>query len=246
MKSLSEQTSKATDQISDRIKTLNSEMKEMAEAMKTSKEVVDEGEIIVNTVGEHISSISSQISNVTLRMNDIASSMVEQRQATDEIAQKVSQISDSASHAKDRSEDVISLSDELAAHIDRQFARYEQKTIPNYILLRAKSDHMLWKKNLAEMLVGHSTLKPEELSDHTSCRLGKWYDSVTDQSVRAHDCFKKLLVPHSQVHEHGKAAATKYHAGDHDGAFAEYQKMQDASAEVVKMLDQMIGTTESS
>ncbi len=240
VKSLSEQTSKATEQISERITTLNTEMHEMAEAMTESQTVVTEGEGVVNSVGEHIASISAQISTVSVRMNDIASVLEQQRLATDEIAEKVSQISGSAAQARDRSDEVIRASSSSEELIQRQFASLEHITIPDSILMQAKSDHMLWKKNLAEMLVGLNSLKPEELSDHSSCRLGKWYESVMDETLRASEDFRTLLDPHARVHDHGRAAAAKFAAGDREGAIAEYECMEQASRDVVGLLDRLI------
>jgi methyl-accepting chemotaxis protein len=112
--------------------------------------------------------------------------------------------------------------------------------IPNYILHRAKSDHFLWKKNLSEMLVGLNNLTESELVDHHSCRLGKWYDTVSDQSIKQHPSYRDLEEPHSDVHKHGKRAAALFAKGNREGAIATIEKMEQASEEVVHALDNLI------
>ena len=55
-----------------------------------------------------------------------------------------------------------------------------QQNLKNYVLYRAKSDHFLWKKKLAEAFLGIQALGADELADHHSCRLGKWYDNIAE------------------------------------------------------------------
>jgi methyl-accepting chemotaxis protein len=53
----------------------------------------------------------------------------------------------------------------------------------------ARSDHVLWKRRLANMMVGREGLDPDELSDHHTCSLGKWYDQ--DPTYRDNPAFPR-------------------------------------------------------
>ncbi|HRH96429.1 MAG TPA: CZB domain-containing protein [Prosthecobacter sp.] len=187
-----------------------------------------------------IEQVRSIVADNTSQMGEIATVLDQQSQAVAEIAQGVTSIAD---HAKvtagyaDRAIVAVGASETL---INEQFADLDRRNIPNYVLHRAKSDHLLWKKRLSEMLVGLNSLKPSELSDHHQCRLGKWYDTVGEQRLREHPAFAALAAPHEAVHRHGRAAAACHARGDHDGAKAELARMEQASEAVVESLDRLL------
>ncbi|MCW2310009.1 methyl-accepting chemotaxis protein [Rhodobium gokarnense] len=239
VKALSEQTSRTTEQIRARVGTLNEEMTAMSSAVQRSADLVGEGEGTVNTVGARIREMNEEASGVAARMSEIANVLAQQREATAEIAGKVTRIADLTNVARDRAEMVISAVGASEKLIDEQFDHLESHNIPNCVLYRAQSDHVLWKKRLAEMLVGRTSLKAEELSEHHSCRLGRWYDKVSDPKLLAHPSFRALKEPHKAVHSHGKAAAAACARGDKETALAEYEQMDLESQTVVKLLREL-------
>ena len=239
VKSLSDQTSKATDHIRERIETLNSEMGEMKQAMDESERAVQEGENIIGEVGQQINGIVDQVSGVNLQMTEIASVLEQQRLATGEISEQISNIANRAARARDDVSEMVRSVGSTEELIERQFGVLENKEVPNYVLHRAKSDHLIWKKKLAEMLAGLSSLNPVELADHHSCRLGKWYDNVSDPAMTADPRFRELSGPHADVHTHGKRAAEAYSEGRIDEALEEFSQMEAASIEVLRLLNEL-------
>ena len=91
-------------------------------------------------------------------------------------------------------------------------------------------------------MIGDKKLKPSELSDHRQCRLGKWYDAVSDQQLRGHPSFAAVLPVHEAVHVNGRRVAECVERGDREGAVAAYREMDKASAEVVSHLDRLIAS----
>ncbi|UDF05745.1 CZB domain-containing protein (plasmid) [Asticcacaulis sp. AND118] len=81
---------------------------------------------------------------------------------------------------------------------------------------------------------------PRLTRSHHQCRLGKWYNAVTNQTLKNSMAFKELLGPHEAVHRHGIAAAMAYENGDRLAAEAEMEKMSIASTKVLKLLDDLI------
>ena len=241
VKSLSEQTSKATDNIRQRIMTLNNEMTEMKEAMSSSSKMVQHGEQMVQKISSQIDVIVNNVSSTNEQMSEIASVLEEQRNATGEISSKVSSIATRAAKTRDNIELMVTSVGNTEALIEDQFSSLNGGIVENCILYRAKSDHLIWKKKLAEMLAGLDSLDPSELSDHHSCRLGKWYDAVSDNALLANHHFKELLIPHEDVHRHGKLAAKHFHQGRYEDAKQEYALMETASIQVITILDDLIG-----
>jgi methyl-accepting chemotaxis protein len=126
--------------------------------------------------------------------------------------------------------------DTALVSVTGQLAILADCNIPNKIIKLAQSDHVIWKKRLANMIIGKEGLKPGELADHHNCRLGKWYYSVTDTTLKARPDFSRLENPHALVHRHGIEAVKLYNAGDVEGALREIAAVEAASIDVLKFL----------
>jgi methyl-accepting chemotaxis protein len=112
-----------------------------------------------------------------------------------------------------------------------------EEEIPDRVLRIARVDHVLWKKRLADQLAGLQTLRPDELADHRSCRLGRWAGSAQAAAHHHHPAWARLHGPHEQAHAEGIAAVKAWHRGDRDEAFARYARMEAASQEVLAALE---------
>lgn len=91
------------------------------------------------------------------------------------------------------------------------------------------------------MVVGKEGLRSDELADHHSCRLGKWYDQVTDERYTRNRTFRDLIHPHQEVHQHGKRAVDLFNRGDIAGALAEIAEVERASVDVLQGLSDLEG-----
>ncbi len=237
VKTLSEQTSKATDTIRGRLETLQEEMTEMNAAMTTSRTRIQEGDEAVSEVSDGVSTITMGITEVDQQMASIANMLDEQRKATTDISRNIGDIASIAGRNRQDVETLVKLISQSEHHINDQFAELEPHAPRGYVVERAKSDHVLWKKRLAERMVGMNSLDPKELSDHHSCRLGKWYDKVNDPMVADQPSFKALAEPHKEVHHWGiKVAEACVHANRED-AQAAFDKMEAASKDVLQHLE---------
>ena len=98
---------------------------------------------------------------------------------------------------------------------------------------------MIWRRRLAEMLAGRTTLNPNELADHHNCRLGKWYYAVQDRSITGHPAFAAMEAAHEQVHHLGIHAARLYQEGDFEGAVTAVTAIEEPSQEVQRRLDEL-------
>ena len=240
MKSLSGQTRKATEEIGGLIQQLQSAVSELTGSVEAARSHVASAQALSDATGQDIASINDQVALAAGRMAEIASTLQEQSQATGELSRNVSNIAEGCRTAAGRADQVIDTVKQSEALIEQRFGGLEGREIPDYVLFRAKSDHLLWKKRLSEMLVGLNNLTESELADHHSCRLGKWYGGVDDASIRGHRAYGELETPHAAVHANGKRAAALFAQGDRDGAYAAIADMEAASVDVVRLLDELL------
>jgi len=240
VKALANQTSGATEDIRARISVLTGEIEIFLKSVSTALNEVESGKAAVTMTKDGIHGISEDVSDVSTRMEEISLMLSEQTKAVGEIGSGISNVADLSSNNRDRTEKTIESVGATESLIEEQFAKLEKIDIPDYVLYRAKSDHFIWKKKLAEMFVGLNNLQESELADHHQCRLGKWYDQISDPAFTNNSEFKALVEPHRRVHQFGKDAAHAYSQGNPEEAERLFNDMEKASVEVISLLDQLI------
>jgi len=240
VKTLSGQTQTATEDISKLIEGLQVVVGKLFASVEGARSSVSAAQELTIQTEHDISAVNEIVGRTANGMEEIASVLSEQSTATKELAQGVDLIAQGSSKAAECASIVIDTVQKSEQIIERKFAELDKRQIDNYVLYRGKSDHCLWKKHLSEMLVGLNNLTANELADHHSCRLGKWYGAVTDDAIKEHPAYQALEKPHADVHKFGKQAATQFANGDRLGALESITEMESASVEVVRLLDELI------
>jgi methyl-accepting chemotaxis protein len=239
VKTLSHQTSKSTDDIRDRIERLRQDIAAIVAAMGECSEAAGASEAVVASLGEAMAGVGHRVSDVTTRMGAIAGILDQQSGAAREIAEGISGI---AAMTRQTVEQVTEISNQLDSSqntVGGKLQELADLSFAKKIQRLAKADHVIWKKRLADMAVGRTKLKADELADHHSCRLGKWYYGDASRDLRGHHAFVALETPHAQVHAHGKQAARLFEAGDYAGAMTEIAQVETASQDVLRLLDDL-------
>ncbi|MDK9695234.1 MAG: methyl-accepting chemotaxis protein [Siculibacillus sp.] len=240
VKTLSGQTQKATDDIRARIQRLEHHVQELTDSIHSVRDLVEVAAARSDGARGLMDAVRGAVEESAGRMREIAGLLNEQTAAVGELSTGIVAIEKHTGEAAGHADEVIAAVGSCEATIERQFAEAEAHQVPDLVLHRAKSDHYMWKKRLAEVLVGVKSLKPEELSDHRQCRLGKWYDAVDDEAIRRHPAFGRMSSVHEAVHVNGRRVAELAGKGDRAGATAAYAAMNAASEKVVECLDELI------
>lgn len=239
VKTLANQTATATVDIRARISSIRTDMEEIVTVMRSGAERVEQGRGTIQTVGTEMETLADRISSVTRSMAEVAQILGEQQSATTEISEGVGVIANMSAQNVYRIDAAISTLEETGPAISQSIDSFVQADTPNATIHAAKSDHMIWMRRLAQMLAGRARLNPNELADHHSCRLGKWYDKQTDPALVGHPAWTALLEPHQQVHRSGIEAARAFESGNLEAAIEHVHAAGDASKEVMRLLDEL-------
>ncbi|MCW5700531.1 MAG: CZB domain-containing protein [Rhodospirillales bacterium] len=237
VKNLSNQTARATEDIRRRIQDLQDNTKLIVDSMLEATRAVEEGQSVVGQVSDQIGAIDEQNMQVSARMEEISGVLSEHTQASTEVANHVSGIASQTQEDLLRIENGTQTLDNAAKLIDSQLAQLMNYDIPNKIVRVAKADHVMWKKRLADMFSGRLNLRSEELSDHRSCRLGKWYYGPDAERYRRHPAFRDLEPCHKAVHAHGIRSVQLFNEGQREAALEELYRVDNASVDVIKHLN---------
>ncbi len=241
VKNLANQTARATDTIRTRITGLRQEMSAIVASMQDGAQAVQTGQAVIAETGHGMAEINRQVEAVGQGIRTISAQLGERSGDCRAVSDDLTQIAEMTRHNVDVISNVITVMDGLDPIVAATVAELTKFEIRDLTVHLAKSDHMIWRKKLAEMLTGKLSLNPDELADHHACRLGKWYDAVQDQSMRGHPAFSRLEDPHRQVHAHGIQAARLFREGDVDGAIAAVHRCAEASKGVMQGLEELGG-----
>lgn len=239
VKALSLQTRQSTEEIYKITEQLQREMDAMRASMDQSTRAVAAGRAALADVEKHNANVSTRMSKVSRNTQDIAGTLSEQAAATQEVARGVVQIASASSQSVQQVGQVVAAMDSVERLVGGDLGRLAKLNIPDKIIQLAKSDHVLWKKRLGNMMIGREGLKVDELANHQSCRLGKWYHAVEDSRFKTHPAFRALAEPHRRVHEHGLEAVRRYNAGQTDAALREIAEVERASVDVLRCLAEL-------
>jgi methyl-accepting chemotaxis protein len=240
VKALSVQTQKATDDIRMRIERLESFVAEVVAGINEGQSLATRSIASSEDAERKITELRMTIDDNARNIGQIADVLRNESALIHEIMKNSEEIAAISDKSSTFANAVIASVRSSEAIITEQFADLEPRQIRNYVLQRAKSDHLLWKKRLSEMLVGINSLNASELGDHKQCRLGKWYEQVNEPDLQRHPAFRALLPVHELVHRHGRQAAVLHAEGDRNGALAAVDRMEAASIDVLKYLDALI------
>jgi methyl-accepting chemotaxis protein len=240
VKQLSQQTANAAEDIGNRVASLRDEMSGIVSTMTRGTESITKGRQAMENMGERMGEVSQQVSTTSERIAAISTVLSEQSQAANQISSGIQNIASQAdmnfNAIGESSKALHGVEDEMSSLL----GLLAKRDIPNKSVILAKSDHIIWKKRLLDMMVGRTTLSAEELSNETSCRLGKWCHGPDSLEFRNLHAFRDLEKPHHAVHQNGIEAVRLFNAGKVDEAMKRIELVEQASKEVLSCLDRLI------
>ncbi len=239
VKVLATQTTQATEDIEGRITDLHSRMTSIVSSMDQSVAAVAEGQTVMTGLGTQLEEISTQVSNVNGHMGEVAAILTQQTAAANDVSKGTGSIANAAKENEKEIQDTLDQMDKLSGVVNEQIASFVDLS-GVAILEIAKNDHISYKKNIADALIGRKHMNEGSLPDHHACQFGGWYDQVKDDSIVKTTAFRDIMEPHKRVHETGRKVIHLHNAGDHDGAIKAMTELATASHEVVDALESLI------
>ncbi|MGE5679894.1 MAG: methyl-accepting chemotaxis protein [Bacillota bacterium] len=114
VRKLAERTTKATKEIAETIKVIQSEAREADISMVTASASVKEGMVLTEEVSVILSEIKDQIHELNDTINQVASASEQQSSAAEEISKNIDSINSIAQHSASRSQLIANSAEELS------------------------------------------------------------------------------------------------------------------------------------
>lgn len=203
VRKLAQKSAAAAESIADISHEVEGSSKEVQTGLHKSsvalKEANDKVGKVVDTFGNALKG-SARTARETSEMSRAVS---EQKDALEGTAKSMQTLSDhSAENGRTLSE-VLGYVEEMgkAASFNVDPALLDT---PEVMLSVTQMDHINWVKRVNDNLFGRATIDLRELTDHHSCRLGRWYDTKGKAQFGHLQEFKALERTHANVHATGR------------------------------------------
>ncbi len=236
VKILAGQTSKATEDIKERIIGLQQDTNEILSAMSQSASAVKTGEKVIGETSTQMHIAAERIVQIYTNMNEISAILGHQETASREISEGISAVARATADNDEMISSIATAINSTNETIVKFAAEWSVNKTDKVICELGKLDHIIFTKCITDTLIGKGNLKPHEVPDHHNCRLGKWYDSITNIEIKSHKVYRDIQAPHEQVHAYAKEAL-KYHAeANVHASMNAMNKLAEASHVVLKDL----------
>lgn len=240
VRKLAEQTKRSVTDISQNVHTIQTE------AFKTSSEMLTISTKITQnnqSLCDCFTDMEKMHTSLTESIHEVSviSPVIEEQASTfEEITATIADMNDTLVKTTDdiaiSSENLFTLgtiTEKLRANISQHQINFST----NDIIDLAKTDHLLWRWRIENMLSGKVQLDANSVKDHTICRLGKWYFSDGQKLFGNHTTFRSLNTIHADFHTTCSSAIHLFQQGNVQQAKDLYLQIRTLSERILKMLD---------
>lgn len=189
-----------------------------------------------------LEAIVSTMQEINDSITQIAAMTQEQSASVTDIAERSANIYELGSRSQELAKETAQIIFDLSKQLDEHrlsLVSTNVKLSMMDIINMAKTDHLIWKWRVYNMLMGLERIDLDQVTSHDSCRLGKWYYGNLPDEVKQLSAYKALEAPHMDVHRLAKEAVIACQEGNLREAEQIFRKLEEASETVVDLLIEM-------
>jgi methyl-accepting chemotaxis protein len=176
--------------------------------------------------------------NTNTSANEVAELVTEIIKSTSETVTSVNDIQASNSTM---SEGIEKLNENFSSIVDTSMAMKStlgQASLQTFIQT-VKLDLFVFKGDVYAVATGNSHKSINDFADHSASRLGQWYKNEGREQYGSTSTFNRIDEPHKAVYRSGVEALTLILAGEKDEAIGHLNKMEQASSQLISLLDDL-------
>lgn len=242
VRNLSEHTKEQIQQITSNMSALQDVSNQVINNIQQTGERVEKSVSGSKLASKELEEIISTMQLINEETSQIAAMSEEQASTVIEIAERNTSIHDLSTQSQKLAEETA----EVIYRLSQQMNEYRLTFLNSNLVFNdkdilnvGKTDHLLWKWNVYNMLLGLVELTEEDVGSHETCRLGSWYYGKLPAEITNQKAYKDLERPHIAVHEYAKEAIEYYRNDNIDDAKQTLNRLENASQEVITLLEEL-------
>jgi methyl-accepting chemotaxis protein len=242
VRKLAERTGKATGEITEMIKGVQSETSEAVNSMQAGLQQVDRGRELADNAGNSLNEIVNMAQRVTEMIAQIATASEEQSAAAEQISKNIEHINSVTKETAIGAEQSAAAAEELnrqAEGLQQMVSKFRVDGGNTGMLHLAKDDHKRYVENLEKVIAGSLDVSQWKTVDHKNCRFGKWYYTQGKAEFGHMSEFTRIEDPHARVHRLANESISGFRSGDKATAKRSLDEAERASHEVVSTIDNL-------
>lgn len=244
VKKLAEHTKVSVEQVQSNITELQQAIDLSVTNMDTTAEQLDSGKVLVTNTLDTIYNIGNSVTEINDTIGQVAANTEEQTAATETFSDEIINISDEADFLSTSCQKTALSIYEASKNLDE----IRRKLVENREFLTDvdmidiyKTDHILWRWRVYNMLLGYETIDINEVGDYKQCRLGRWCYGEDCRQYENIEAFKRMEEPHIELHRVAKEAVIAYGKGDIREAEVNLARMDECSIIIFNCLEELKG-----
>lgn len=238
---LAEHTKKAVTQVQTKINELGQAIDLSVSQIDVAFNTLDKGKNLVEDALMEIVQIGESVNSVNDTIGNVASNTEEQSAVTQSFTGEIVGISEEANFLYNSCNEtgvgIYYISKklyEIRSTLQAKTEINEEDALELY-----KTDHLLWKWRVYNMILGYEMIDRDIVIDHKNCDLGRWYYGSHGDLIGDSEAFKSLEDYHCQLHGVAAKAVEAYQNQEINKAEEFLLDMDNISKKVIYDLDEI-------
>jgi len=203
IRKLAERTAKATDEIAEKVKTIQTESNKAFETMEITAKEVEKGVSSLTKVKDALDNIVESSQKVKDAIAQVAAATEEQSIASEEISKTVEEtakLTAEVTHLIEELTKTIYSLVSVSSDLRHTASLVKTEKLKEALFDLFKSDHERLIIRVNGHLMGLDTLDPELLGNYKACSIGKWLYEGEGEKFRGVAVFSEFEEIHRRFH----------------------------------------------
>lgn len=245
IKTLAQQTAEATLEIRAKIESVQQATSTTIERIVEVTQVIEDSSNVVNSIASAVEEQSAATREIAENASQTAVGIQEVNENVAEATVQLDKINKEINTERKSIEDVafstveadinsneMSAQSQSLADLANMFHTGDKK----FNIGKIKIAHLAWRTTLEAVIRGVKQMKPEDVTSHKECDLGKWYFGP-GQAFASYKEFQEINVWHEKVHTIARDVVELCAKGEADKSGPFLDDFKEARENLFKLLD---------
>ncbi len=242
IKALAESTKEQVEIISNIVYGLDKNVYSAKDEVNKFVNKFKSSKVNIDSTTSGLKNINTELNDIQTNFSSVLANIETQNQVTEEMAAELQEANEKAQmlnqDSRKTSEAFFEISqtlNKIRLFVVENATSLSKRHIADLII----TDHLMWRWNIYNMILGNIELEVNQVNDARVCRLGKRiYDKSIKRNQEETRILNQMIEPHDAVHKNAASSIEAYKKGNIKEAEEYLEKMDVVSAELIKLIEE--------